>query len=83
MLIITRKLGEQITISDEIRVTVIGIKGAQVKLGIEAPKHVSVHRQEIYIKIREQNLVSAAVNPSDVDRAMVIVNQNQFGGDSS
>ena len=55
MLIITRKLGENIRIGDDIRVVVLDIKGGQVKLGIDAPPHVSVHREEIYDRIREQS----------------------------
>lgn len=55
MLILTRKLGECITIGDEIRVSVLGIRGRQVRLGIEAPSNVVVHREEIYVKIQEEN----------------------------
>jgi len=55
MLILTRKLGESITIGDNIKVTVLGIYGRQVRLGIEAPLKVVVHREEIYVKIQEDN----------------------------
>jgi carbon storage regulator len=55
MLILTRKLGENIRIGDNIRIVILDIKGSQVKLGIEAPSDVSVHREEIYEKIREEN----------------------------
>jgi carbon storage regulator len=55
VLILTRKLGECITIGDEIRVSVLGIRGRQVRLGIEAPSNVVVHREEIYVKIQEEN----------------------------
>ncbi|MDP2789610.1 MAG: carbon storage regulator CsrA [bacterium] len=54
MLILTRKLGESIAIGDDIRITVLGIRGRQTRIGIEAPKMVSVHREEIAIKIREE-----------------------------
>ena len=56
MLILTRKLGEKINIGDDITVTLLEIKGAQVKLGIDAPKSIGIHRNEIYEKIREENL---------------------------
>ena len=69
MLILTRKLGEQITIGDEITIKLIEIKGTQVKLGIEAPSHISIHRQEIYERIRKENLKSAAVSASDLSKA--------------
>jgi carbon storage regulator len=55
VLILTRKLGESITIGDNVKITVLGIIGKQVKLGIIAPEKVSVHREEIYKKIQEEN----------------------------
>lgn len=55
MLILTRKVGEVLVIGDEIEVTVLGVRGQQVRLGIKAPKDVSVHRQEIYDKINSEN----------------------------
>lgn len=54
MLILTRKIGETIRINDDISVTVLGVNGMQVRLGIEAPEGVAVHRQEIYERIQEQ-----------------------------
>ena len=52
MLILTRKIGETIMIGDEVTVTVLGVKGNQVRLGINAPKEVSVHREEIFVRIK-------------------------------
>lgn len=54
MLILTRKVGEILNIGDEITVTVLGVKGQQVRIGVNAPKDVPVHRQEIYNKIIEE-----------------------------
>ncbi|PRK31738.1 Carbon storage regulator, partial [Haemophilus influenzae] len=48
MLILTRKVGESVLIGDDISITVLSVRGNQVKLGVEAPKEVSVHREEIY-----------------------------------
>jgi len=61
MLILTRKLGESITIGDDIKITFLETKGKQVRIGIEAPPHIVVHREEIYNLIREQNIQAADV----------------------
>ena len=55
MLILTRRIGETLMIGDEVTVTVLGVKGNQVRLGVNAPKDVAVHREEIYDKINQQN----------------------------
>ena len=66
MLILTRKIGETIAIGDHIRVQVIEIKGRQVRLGIEAPADTTVHREEVYRRIQEQNLQAATLAPVDL-----------------
>ncbi len=63
MLILTRKLGENIRIGDKIRITILEIKGGQVKLGIDAPPQVSVHREEIYERIQEENRRASGLSP--------------------
>ena len=55
MLILRRKTGESVTIGDNIRLTVLDIQGKQIKLGIDAPKSIVIHREEIYKKIVDQN----------------------------
>jgi carbon storage regulator len=56
MLILTRRIGETVVIGDDVDITVLGVKGNQVRLGVKAPKEVSVHREEIYERIsREQD----------------------------
>lgn len=59
MLILTRRVGETLMIGDEITVTILGVKGNQVRIGVSAPKHVAVHREEIYRKIQEEKLQDA------------------------
>jgi carbon storage regulator CsrA len=54
MLILTRRVGESLVIGDEVNVTVLGIKGNQVRIGVNAPKTVSVHREEIYQRIQQE-----------------------------
>lgn len=68
MLILTRKLGESITIGDDIKITVLGIHGRQVRLGIIAPQKVVVHREEIYVKIQEENKKAAQVKKENLSK---------------
>jgi carbon storage regulator len=65
MLILTRKAGETIRIGDDIVISVMEIRGNQVRLGINAPRSVTVHRQEVYDQIQEQNIQATRALPSD------------------
>ena len=65
MLVLTRKSGEAIQIGDNITITIVEIKGNQVRLGIDAPSDVLIYRKELYERIREENLISARVSIDD------------------
>jgi len=71
MLILTRRVGEALVIDDEVTVTVLGVKGNQVRIGVNAPKTVSVHREEIYERIKNERDSSAQPQPKDRDLAAV------------
>lgn len=66
MLILTRRIGETVVIGDNVNITVLGVKGNQVRLGVNAPKEVSVHREEIYQRIQfEKQAKSSSVEDFD------------------
>lgn len=64
MLVLTRKSNESIQIGDEIEIKILSIQGDQVKLGIHAPKHIDVHRKEVYLSIQESNNEAASTLPN-------------------
>ena len=63
MLILTRKSGESITIGDDVKVTVVEVKGKQVRIGIDAPRSYTIHREEVYISIQEEIRRAAKESP--------------------
>ncbi|MDH4229673.1 MAG: carbon storage regulator CsrA [Nitrospirota bacterium] len=82
MLILTRKLGEGIVIGPDIVVRVVEVKGGQVKLGIEAPRNTSVHREEIFRRIHEENVRAAAGTPDQLDQVVRTLRPGTGGGNS-
>jgi len=64
MLILTRRVGETLMIGDEVTVTVLGVKGNQVRIGVNAPKDVAVHREEIYERIKRERAGEPIVHPA-------------------
>ncbi|GAW96122.1 carbon storage regulator homolog 2 [Colwellia marinimaniae] len=82
MLILTRRISESLIISDNITLTILAIQGNQVRIGIDAPRDISVHREEIYNKIQEEKLVAPAVKwvkpePSNTKPATIIVKKSR------
>lgn len=71
MLILTRRLNETLVIGDDVLITVLGVKGNQIRIGISAPKEISVHRQEVYVKVKaardESNAVYSELDASLMD----------------
>ncbi|KOR93083.1 carbon storage regulator CsrA [Geobacillus stearothermophilus] len=66
MLVLTRKLKEAIQIGDDIEITVLAIQGDQVKLGINAPKHIDIHRKEVYLAIQAENSAAAEAHEASL-----------------
>lgn len=65
MLVLTRRIGESIKINEDIKITVIDIKGKNIRLGIEAPKETKIYREEVFLRIKEEN--KSAASPDDFD----------------
>ena len=66
MLVLTRRLNQSIKIGDDIEITVIEVRGDQVRLGVAAPRDVSVHRKEVYLQIQQENRAAALSTPEGV-----------------
>ena len=68
MLILTRKIGESITIGEQVKITVLGVFGRQVRLGVDAPPDILGHREEVYVKIQEENREALKANEDDLGK---------------
>jgi carbon storage regulator len=81
MLVLTRKIGETIAIDDHIKITVVQVKGKQVRLGIEAPKETKIHREEIYQAIQDQNKAAIQSTTMGLTRLKTVVSDKKTGTD--
>lgn len=66
MLVLSRKKNQSIQIGDDIEITIVAIEGEQVKIGINAPKHIDIHRKEVYLAIQEENSQASAEVSADI-----------------
>ncbi len=75
MLVLSRQRDETIMIGDEIEITIVDIRGDKVRVGINAPIHIPVHRKEVYDAIKEENRRAANIKPDDISDAVAASNQ--------
>ena len=77
MLVLTRKVGESIAIGDKINVRVVEVKGNSVRIGIEAPADYRIYREEIYLKVQEQNRLAATWDLADFQNVVNMFNDQE------
>jgi carbon storage regulator len=76
MLVLTRKVGESIKINDDIKITVIEVKGKNIRIGIEAPSATKIYREEVFLKILEENQSAAATPTVDFGKISQLIKKN-------
>jgi len=72
MLILTRRPGESIHLGDKIKITVLGVQGKQIKIGLEVPQEVPVYREEVYLRVLEQNRMALEADQQDLIAAAAL-----------
>jgi len=77
MLVLTRKVGESIAIGDQITIKVLEVKGSNIRVGIEAPSDFRIYREEIYVKVKEQNRLAADWDLLDFEKVLRLMNDGQ------
>ncbi|MFQ5443073.1 MAG: carbon storage regulator CsrA [Nitrospinales bacterium] len=75
MLVLTRKIGESIKINEDVKITVIEVKGKNIRLGIEAPKETKIYREEVFLKIKQENKSAASSTEFDMNKVSQIMNK--------
>ena len=81
MLVLTRKTGETVAIGDEIKIYIQEIRGNQVKIGIKAPANVVVHREEVFVKIQDENKRASKATLEDMEALIGIVQASERRGE--
>jgi len=69
MLVLTRRIGESIKINEDVKITVIDVKGKNIRLGIEAPRETKIYREEVFLKIKQEN--RSAATPAKIDMGKI------------
>ena len=77
MLVLTRKAGEAIAIGDQITVKVLEVKGTSIRIGIEAPVGIRIYREEIYVKVKEQNQLASQWDLLDFEKVLSLMNDEE------
>ncbi|PKN41101.1 MAG: carbon storage regulator [Deltaproteobacteria bacterium HGW-Deltaproteobacteria-18] len=72
MLILSRRPGESVHVGDDIKITILSIKGQQIKLGLEVPEHMTVYREEIYLRVQTQNASALELDNNDLMMAAAL-----------
>jgi carbon storage regulator len=72
MLILSRRPGESVHVGDDIKITILSIKGQQIKLGLDVPEHMPVYREEIYLKVQTQNTSALELDNNDLMMAAAL-----------
>ena len=80
MLVLTRSVNEAIMIGDDIEITVVGVKGDKVRIGIRAPHSVAVHRKEVYLAIQQANIEAAQAAPQTLTEIGLLIPPTPPGG---
>lgn len=75
MLVLTRRIGESIKINEDVKITVIEVKGKNIRLGIEAPKETKIYREEVFLKIKQENKSAASSTEFDMGQVSQIMNK--------
>jgi len=79
MLVLSRRLNESIMIGDEVEIKIVDVRGDQVRIGVQAPRDIPVHRKEVYAAIQRQNLQASAADVGDVETARRALDEDEKG----